>query len=158
MFGAASLGRQIPDRRKAMPTGKIHYKNETGTVLRKRGGEEVLPFADFWALEYEASDSGFTILEDNTPPVVRQSLNIELTGSPQRILIPGPTHSGVMEITIQAIGDETAVEVGFNRETDPTAPVDSYTRYCERVDTRIAYCLWLSGNGVARVIFKEVLN
>ena len=85
--------------------GKIHYKNESGTVLRKRGGEEVFPLADFWALEYEASDSGFTILEDNTSPVVRQSLNVELTGSPQRILIPEPAHSDVMEITIQAIGD-----------------------------------------------------
>jgi hypothetical protein len=138
--------------------GKIRYKNNSGTALRRRGGEEVPPLADFWTSEYEAGGSGFTLLTDNTAPVVRQSLHVPLTGEPQQILIPEPEYSGKMEVTVQAIGDGASVEVGFNRKTDPTAPVDSYTRYCERVDTRRAYCLWLSGAGVARVIFKEVLN
>ena len=139
-----------------MSEKRIHYVNDTGRVLRRRGGEEIRPFADFWTHEYEASDSGFTILEDNTPSVV-QSLEIAVSGTPTQVLIPGPKNSCYVETTVQAKTDGSAIELGFNRSGDPTAPVDAITRYCETIDTRRAYCLWLSGAGVARVIFKEVL-
>lgn len=139
-----------------MSERQIHYVNDTGRVLRRRSGEEIRPYAGFWTHEYETPDSGFTILEDNTPPVV-QSLEIAVSGTPTQVLIPGPKNSCYMEVTVQAKTDGSALELGFNRPGDPTAPVDAITRYCETVDTRRAYCLWLSGAGVARVIFKEVL-
>jgi hypothetical protein len=139
-------------------TQEIHYVNNSGATLRRRGGEEIRPLAGFWTSEYEPGDGGFTVLEDNTLPVVRGSLELAVTATPQQVLIPGPRNSLFMEVTVQAVTDGGRVEVGFNRETDPTAPVDGVTRYCETVDTRKAYCLWLSGTGTARVIFKELLR
>ncbi|MDR2528685.1 MAG: hypothetical protein LBD04_06680 [Synergistaceae bacterium] len=139
-----------------MSEKRIHYINETGRILRRRGGFEVRPLADFWTRDYEASDSGFTLLEDNTPSVA-QSFEIAVTGAPTRVLIPEPKNSRYMEVTVQAKTDGSAIELGFNRASDPTAPVDAITLYRETVDTRRAYCLWLSGAGVARVIFKELL-
>jgi hypothetical protein len=63
-----------------------------------------------------------------------------------------------MEVTAQAVSGGAAIRLGFNREADPTSPVDSFTSYRETVDTRRVYCLWLSGSGTARVIFKEVTS
>ena len=138
---------------------QIHYRNDTGQILRGRGGGEIRPLADFWTPDYEDPALGLTILEDNTPPVVRnESGNITLTSTPQKVDIPSPLRDpSIMEVTVQA-EDGARIELGFNRESDPTAPVDSITKYCERVDTKLADCLWLSGSGVARVIFKEVLS
>jgi len=136
----------------------IHYRNDTGRILKGRRGGEIRPFADFWTPDYEDPELGLTILEDNTPPVIRQSLEIAVTSTPQQVLIPWPRESDLMEVTVQAVSDASRIEVGFNREADPTGTVDAITRYCERVNTRRAYCLWLSGTGAARVIFKERID
>jgi len=138
---------------------QIHYRNDTGLILRGRGGREIRPLESFWTPDYEDPALELTILEDNTPPIVRASSEVSVTATPQQVLIPSPQRAAALiEITVQAVTDGARIEVGFNREADPTAPVDAITRYCERVDTRRAYCLWLSGTGTARVIFKEVLN
>ena len=137
---------------------KIHYRNDTGKVLRDRGGREIRPLDDFWSDEYEPAELGLTILEDLTAPIV-SSEEIPVSSTPIQIDIPTPTlHPYLIETTVQAVSSGARIEVGFNRATDDTGPVDSLTQYCERIDTRRAYCLWLSGSGTARVIFKEVLN
>lgn len=136
---------------------QVHYKNNTGNILQRRSGEEIRPGAEFLSHEYESSDLRLTILEDTLPSIVRDSQSVSVTTTPQKIDIPGPARSVYMEVTIQAVSDGARIEVGFNRPDDPTAPVDAFTRYNERVDTRLAHCLWLSGSGTARVIFKEVL-
>jgi hypothetical protein len=143
-----------------MTTGKIHYKNETGYVLRRRGGEEVRPLNDFWTSEYERSDSGFTILEDLTEPVIPVTgQEIALTSEPQEIPLPTPKRDPYsLEVVVHVLNSESSAVMSFNRPGDPTAPVDIYTNYCERIDTRRVRALWLSGTGSARVIFKEVLS
>lgn len=140
-----------------MVDNQVLYKNETGFAKRRRGGEEVRPGESFQSTHYEPADAGFTIIEDNLPPVVRSSEEVAATSTPQKVDIPGPLRSVFMEVTVQAVSDGARIEVGFNRPDDPTAPVDTFTKYNERVDTRRAWCLYLSGSGTARVIFKEVL-
>lgn len=137
---------------------KVQYKNESGKVLRRRGGEEIRPGDSFWSSYYEPSDLELTIVEDHMPSVVRDSQEITVSSAAQEVAIPGPLRSVYMEVTVQAVSDGARIEVGFNRASDPTAPVDTFTRYNERVDTRWAHSLWLSGSGTARVIFKEVLS
>jgi hypothetical protein len=140
-------------------TGKIHYRNDTGKILRRRGGEEIRPLADFWTVEYEPTNLGLTILEDNTSPIVPiVGADIVTSGTPQQILLPPPTlHPYYIEVTVQAASDGASIDLGFNKESDPTSKIDALTSFHQVVDTRKVFCLWLSGSGLARVVFKEVL-
>jgi hypothetical protein len=141
-------------------TGKIHYANKTGKILRRRGGEEIRPLADFWTTEYEPTNLGLTILEDNTAPVVPiVGADIVASGAPQQVLLPPPMlHPYYLEVTVQAASDGAAIKLGFNRSSDPTSQIDALTSFCQVIDTRKVFCLWLSGSGLARVIFKEVIG
>ena len=138
----------------------VHYKNETDNVLIGRKGRVIRPLDDFWTLDYEDPALGLTMLEDNTPSVVRdESCEIVVTEMLQQVHIPFPKRDPFsIEVTVQAVTSGARIDLRFNRQDDKTAPVDQYTSYCERVDTRRVYCLWLSGTGTARVIFKEVLS
>ena len=139
--------------------GKIHYINNTGKILRRRGGEEIRPLADFWANEYEPSNLGLTILEDNTYPIVPiVGAELVTSGTPQQLLVPPPTlHPYCIEVTVQAASNGATINLGFNKQTDSTSKIDALTSFCQVIDTRRVFCLWLSGSGLARIIFKEVM-
>jgi hypothetical protein len=142
-----------------MAQGLIHYRNDTGAIVRGRNGAEIRPGADFWTSEYEPSEYELTILEDNMPPVIPAvSMDVGLTGTPHEILVPSPKHHPhLMEVCVQIISDGAECLLRFNKNNAPSAPVDGFTTYAERVDTRLVRSLFVSGSGVARVIFKEVI-
>lgn len=137
---------------------QVQYKNESGKVLHRRGGEDIRPGDSFWSHYYEAADSGFTVIEDNLPPVVRFSEEFSAGSTPRQIDIPGPKRGTMIEVTVQAVSDGAAIELGFNRSGDPTAPVDAATRYYKCVDTRMVRNLQIFGAGTVRVILSEVIG
>jgi hypothetical protein len=140
-------------------SGKIRYRNETGVVVTRRGGETVRPLGEFWTPDYEPPEIGLTIVEDFTPPIVRDTVEQTLTGTPVRVDIPSPRlHPYLIEALVRSASEGTTINLGFNRVGDETATIDDDVAYNECVDTRRVYCLWLSGTGTARVIFKEVLH
>jgi hypothetical protein len=135
------------------------YRNETGKVLRRRGGEEVRPHEEFWADEYEPTDLGLTVVEDKTQTVVMDTIEHDLDFEPYRIDIPRPNlHPYLTEVLVRQMTSGETLNLGFNKPSDETAALDALMVYNEQVDTRKAYCLYLSGTGTARVIFKEVLH
>jgi hypothetical protein len=138
---------------------KILYRNETGKVLRRRGGEEVRPHEEFWADEYEPTDLGLTVAEDNTQTVVMDTIERVLDDTPYKIDIPRPNyHPYLTEVLVRQMTSGQTLNLGFNKPSDETAALDELMAYNEYVDTRKAYCLYLSGSGTAKVIFKEVLH
>jgi hypothetical protein len=138
---------------------RILYRNETGRVVRRRDGGEVRPLDEFWTDEYEPDSLGLTIVEDRTSSVVMDTIEHTLDSTPYKISIPRPNlHPYLTEILVRQLESGEILDLGFNKATDETASIDEAMAYNERVDTRKAHCLYLSGSGTARVIFKEVLR